>query len=281
MAADPNVPPGPNQDREDDDERVGPIRWLYRRYQQFDKWQGRWDWLNWLLEMFKTHTVTSVAVSGATVATVTGAAVVLSDPELRTRWLPFTAGQETVQTLRWGDVVVYPVTGRDEAGRLAEFDVAVLPTNVTWAQESTRVLERDGVSIPATAVGEQVLTTELRAGLARSDALMAIGLASQEGRQDVETARARRRGDTAARWLEELAVDKPVWMLNLGQYRSDCEAAREGITGTSWQRPVIFVGVRPEDEAVRLGEAFADAISGKTNLPSQACYTSFDLTRIQ
>jgi len=282
MTADPNAPPGPKPDREDDDERVGPIRWLYRRYKQYDKWQGRWDWLNWLLEMFKTHTVTSVAISGATVATVTGAAVVLSDPELRARWLPFTVAEETaetVQTLRWGDVVVYPVAGRDDAGRMAEFDVAVLPTDVTWAQESTRVLERDGVRIPATAVGDEVFTPELRAGLARSDALMAIGLASQEGRQDVETARARRRGETAAGWLADLQANKPVWMLNLGQYRSDCAAAREGITGTSWQRPVIFVGVRPEDESVRLGEAFANAISGKTNLPSQACYTSFDLTR--
>jgi len=44
---------------------------------------------------------------------------------------------------------------------------------------------------------------------------------------------------------------------------------------------VIFVGIRPEDEDVRLSEAFADAISDKTNLPSQQCYTSFDITRIR
>jgi hypothetical protein len=209
----------------------------------------------------------------------------LSEPELRERWLPFIFAEqtaETVETLRWGDVVVYPVTGRDQAGRAADFDVAVLPAGVTWAQESTTVLERDGERIPGTAISDEIFTPALRAGLDRSDAVMALGLASQEGRQDVETTRARRRGVTAAGWLDDVtATGKPVWMLNLGQYQSDCPTASEGIDGTSWQRPVIFVGIRPEDQEVQLSEAFADAISGKTNLPSQECYTSFDMTRIR
>lgn len=285
MSADPSMPSGDPPRDEEERERFGPIRWLYRRYQQFDKWSGRWDWLKWLLEMFRTHTITSVVATGTTAAAVTGTAVVLSDPELRERWLPFIFAEqttETVETLRWGDVVVYPVTGRDQAGRAADFDVAVLPAGVTWAQESTTVLERDGDRIPVTATTEAIFSPDLRGGLNRSDAVMAVGLASQEGRQDVETARARRRGMTAAGWLEDVtAPGKPVWMLNLGQYQSNCPTARGDVDGTSWQRPVIFVGIRPEDEDVRLSEAFADAISDKTNLPSQQCYTSFDITRIR
>jgi len=285
MSADPNSPSGDNPRDDDERERFGPIRWLYRRYKQYDTWSGRWDWLNWLLEMFRTHTITSVAATGTTAAAVTGTAVVLSDPELRERWLPFIFAEqaaETVETLRWGDVVVYPVTGRDEAGRAADFDVAVLPAGVTWVQESTTVLERDGARIAPGAITEEIFGRDLRAGLGRSDAVMAIGLASEEGRQDIETERARRRGVTAAGWLGDVvSPETPVWMLNLGQYQSDCAAAPEDITGTSWQRPVIFVGIRPEDEEVRLSEAFADAISGKTNLPSQQCYTSFDMTGIR
>ena len=285
MSADPSTPSGEPNREEEERERFGPIRWLYRRYQQFDKWSGRWDWLKWLLEMFRTHTITSVAVSGSTVAAVTGTAVVLSDAELRERWLPFIFAEqtaETVETLRWGDVVVYPVTGRDQAGRAADFDVAVLPAGVTWAQESTTVLERDGERIPGPAITGEIFTPALRSGLDRSDAVMALGLASEEGRRDIETARARRRGMTAAGWLEDVtAPEKPVWMLNLGQYQSDCPTAPEDIDGTSWQRPVIFVGIRPEDQELELSQAFADAISGKTNLPSQQCYTSFDLTRIR
>jgi len=285
MSADPSMPSGDPQRDEEERERFGPIRWLYRRYQQFDKWSGRWDWLKWLLEMFRTHTITSVVATGTTAAAVTGTAVVLSDPELRERWLPFIFAEqtaETVETRRWGDVVVYPVTGRDQAGRAADFDVAVLPVGVTWAQESTTALERGGERIPGPAITDEIFTPALRAGLDRSDAVMALGLASEEGREDIETARARRRGITAAGWLEAVtAPEKPVWMLNLGQYQSDCPAAPDDIDGTSWQRPVIFVGIRPEDEQVRLSEAFADAISGKTNLPSQQCYTSFDLTRIR
>ncbi len=285
MPADPNTPSGQPRREDEERERFGPIRWLYRRYQQYDKWSGRWDWLKWLLEMFRTHTITSVAVTGTTAAAVTGTVVVLSDPELRARWLPFIFVEqtaETVETLRWGDVVVYPVTGADRAGREAEFDVAVLPASVTWVQESTTVLERDGDRIPPAATTDDIFNPELRAGLGGSDAVMAVGLASQEGRQQIETLRARRRGITAAGWLEDVvAPQTPVWMLNLGQYRSDCPTAREDATGTSWQRPVIFVGIRPGDQEVRLDEAFADAISGKTNLPSQQCYTSFEITRIR
>jgi hypothetical protein len=70
-------------------------------------------------------------------------------------------------------------------------------------------------------------------------------------------------------------------MLNLGQFKkSGCPAQTE-TTDTSWQRPVILVGVKSQEEGTNLTEAFTDAIKGKSNLPSRECYTAFDLTKFR
>jgi hypothetical protein len=110
---------------------------------------------------------------------------------------------------------------------------------------------------------------------------MAIGLASQEGQREAETERAANRARTAAGWLvEAMAPETGIWTLNLGQFQAGCKAITEA-TDTSWQRPVIIVGIRESDKGATLSEAFADAISGKSNLPSRDCYSSFDLTRFR
>jgi hypothetical protein len=284
-------------------DRWGPIGWLYRRWQTYDKWSGRWDWLNWLVEMWKTHTAVSVAATSTAAVTVVGG-VVIADPELRERYLPFLAPEkppvvetvaatpppppptepvvQTVATESWGSSLIFPIEGRDNAGRRAAFDIAVLPSDLTWARKSSSELGQNGTIIAQGDVPARIFSAELRAGLARSQGYMAVGLASQEGRQEEETQRADRRSQTAAGWLVAVVEPgRPVWTLNLGQYKGGCKAAEGGMPNTAWQRPVIVVGVRPDGADVKLDEAFADAMSGKTNLPSRECYTNFDLKQFR
>lgn len=194
---------------------------------------------------------------------------------------PEAAPKETVQTQQWGTSVVFPIEGRDAAHKRAAFDVAVLPTDLRWARKSSTAVTQGDVEIPAQETADRVFTPELRTGLDRSSQLIAVGLASQEGQVDEETERAKQRAATAAGWLSAaVPTGKGIWTLNLGQFKGTCKAA-EGATGTSWQRPLIIVGIREQDEGVNLTEAFADAISGKSNLPSRDCYTNFDLTRFR
>lgn len=285
-----------------DDNRWGPIGWLYRRYKDYDKWSGRWDWLNWLVEMWKTHTAVSVAATSTAAVTVAGG-VIIADPELRERYLPFLAPEkpavvetvaatpppppaepvaQTVATESWGSSLIFPIEGRDTAGRRAAFDIAVLPGDLTWARKSSSELEQGGAIIAEADVPGRIFSPELRAGLARSQAYMAVGLASQEGRQEEEAQRADRRSQTAAGWLVAVVeAGRPVWTLNLGQYKGGCKAVEGGMSNTAWQRPVIVVGVRPDAADVKLDEAFADAMSGKSNLPSRECYTNFDLKQFR
>ncbi|WP_088347994.1 MULTISPECIES: hypothetical protein [Rhodomicrobium] len=276
-----------------DDEDRGIFGWLYRWYDRYDTWSGRYDWFNWIMGFFKAHTVATVATTGVAAVAV-GGAVVLSNPELRDRWLPpkqvekveqpvaaMPAEPVAVTTQRWGSSVIFPIEGKDLAQRRASFDVAVLPKDLTWARKSATDLAQADEAIPASEAPARIFTPELREGLSRSAALIAVGLASQEGQVEEETERARQRAASAAGWLStSVGADTPIWTLNLGQFRGGCQAANE-TADTSWQRPVIIVGIHSQQEGVNLSEAFADAISGKSNLPSRDCYTNFDMTRFR
>jgi len=273
-------PAGDSQEKKDDrgDSIFG---WAYRMYQRYDKWKGRYEWFDWLMSFFKAHTATSIAVTSGTAAVAVAAAVVVADPDLRREYLPFLSSTETVQTESWGSSVIYPIEGNDEEGRHAAFDIAVLPQDLAWSRRSDSELDQAGNLISNANVPDRVFTPELREGLSRSGALIAVGLASQEGQLQSETARALRRGTTAASWLAAISDEgKPIWILNLGQFTGNCEAVTDK-ADTSWQRPLIVVGIREQEAQVAIDEAFADAISDKSNLPSRDCYTSFDLSRFR
>jgi hypothetical protein len=203
---------GKNQKQDEEEDRFGFIKWLYRWYKRYDTWSGRYDWFQWLLSMFKTHTATSLAITSGTAAVTVAAAVVVVNPDLRREYLPFlSAPTEAVQTQSWGSSVIYPIMGRDLEGRRATFDVAVLPQNLTWAQRSDRELDQGGTIISNSQVADTVFTPELREGLGRSNAVIAVGLASQEGQIEAETARALRRATTAAGWLASISgEEKPM-----------------------------------------------------------------------
>jgi hypothetical protein len=207
-------------------------------------------------------------------------AALFFNPGLRSKWLP--GKQEVkVETQRWGSSVVFPIEGKDSAGKHAAFDVAVLPSDLSWVRRSASELSKAGTTIPESEAAQRIFTPELREGLGRSTGLIAVGLASQEGQVEEEAQRAARRATAAAGWVKAVFDEKtPIWTLNLGQFRGTCKATTEA-TDTGWQRPLIIVGIKSQDAGVNLGEAFADAISGKTNLPSRDCYTNFDLTKFR
>lgn len=274
---------------EKDEDRGGVFGWLYRWYDRYDSWSGRWDWL---MGFIKANTAASVATTGAAAVAVTGA-VLMTNPDLRDKWFPPTPIETPlaaiaeepktdvkVRTQRWGSSVVFPIEGKDLARKRAAFDVAVLPADLAWARKSSTALVQGGAPIPENEAAARIFSAELRDGLSRSTEVIAVGLASQEGQRAEETERARRRAASAAGWLSTAVDGIPIWTLNLGQFRGTCKATTEA-ADTGWQRPVIIVGVRSQEQGVNLTEAFADAISGKSNLPSRDCYTNFDLARFR
>jgi hypothetical protein len=183
-----------------------------------------------------------------------------------------------VETNRWGNATIYPIEGKDAAGRRALFEVAVLPKELTWQRKDSDHLSREGEMLTQAQTLTEVFVDDFRQGLNRSGAVMAVGVASQEGDVREEAERARKRGETAAAWLVEmLPSTTAIWMLNLGQYKGSCAVGET--EDTAWQRPVLMIGIREADDGVDFAQALGSAMEGKSNLPSRDCYSNFDLSR--
>jgi hypothetical protein len=175
---------------------------------------------------------------------------------------------------------IFPVEGKDAQGRNAAFDFIILTEDYTWVKGSTNQVEgRTGI-VPDAETAQRVINPQIRDALSSSSDLIAVGLASLEGDQAAEEERANQRSQTVTRWMETIATpDKGIWRLNLGQYNKTCKTQED--VNTSFQRPLILIGVRSKEQGANLQEALADAISGKKNLPSRDCYSRFDLAQLR
>jgi hypothetical protein len=173
---------------------------------------------------------------------------------------------------------LYQVAGRDKAGRIGWFDFIVLSGDTVWVRGRTDQISRDGALIEADAFKSAVIDRELGARISAARQLIAVGVASVEGVQAAEEARAEERARTIARWLSEaVPATVPVWSLNLGQYQGLCSGC--DVSVTDWQRPIIVVGLVNADVGVNLAEALADALRGRANLPSPSRYSRFSFVR--
>ena len=108
--------------------------------------------------------------------------------------------------------------------------------------------------------------------------LVGVGVASEEGDSAAEEARAEARARQIAGWLTAAGpATVPVWSLNLGQYQGVCTGCDRSVT--DWQRPIIIVGLVAADSGVSLGQALADALRDRSNLPDPSAYSKFALIR--
>lgn len=263
---------------EDEDKRKrkrGLIGRLWRGWVWYNRAHSGYGWLGWLLGGKIGAAVGVVALAG--LAGVTGMAFLEPDA-----LKPFLINKPRVEvaTKTWDQSVVFPIEGRDKAGRKAAFDVVISYQDTLWVRGSADHLERNGVQLADADITGQVLGPQVRQGLSPSADVIAVGVASQEGGAASEESRAEKRGRTAAQWVSTvLSPQTRVWVLNLGQFRVSCTPDKTASTG--WQRPFMLIGVRSQDPGVNIGEALADAMSGKSNLPSTECYSLFAMGKVR
>lgn len=256
------------------------------------------DWFNWAWAAFQTKAgvaaVAGTVAAGAvgTVAVVAPellpwpkrdeppAAVVIVEPPPLPPMPPLAPELQPVampQKLA-GDSTVFTITGADAGGREATFELLLLSRSISWTRRSSSTISRDGQELTEEQVTREVLGGEVQRRLAASIEIIAAGASSAEGSEATETERAAERAVTTATWVGLVAPDKQVSTLNLGQYQARC-AAEGQAADTSWQRPLLIIGVVSKAEGVQLDQALSNAMSGKTNLPSPTCYSRFDLKR--
>ena len=284
--ANPEAPlhAAPLSNSQEDERRHGLLGWLRRGYRAYDKGSGWYDRIRWLLSLFQTK-----AGAAALVAT-TGAAATYGAIEIRNYSFAAPAPIETAavqpspslapEMRQTRNSAVFTIEGRDKAGRRGGFDVVVLNKSFLWVRGSAEDLEKDGKTIPREELAAAVLDEEVRNAPTDAKGVITVGTASQEGDAAEEVARAERRARQAATLVSSaVAAAVPIYTLNLGQYRDPCANCETG--GTSWQRPFIVIAVKETDPGTEVGEALADAMSGKDKLPSPKSYSAFALTRFR
>ena len=246
-------------------------------------WWGRFKNANAIVK-FIVGLLQSKAGGTVAFALLGGAATVgainVAKPDLLRGWL-LPKNTVDVSTQKWGDnSVVFPVDGVDKAGRRASFDVLVLTKEFTWVRGSAGLVVKGDVALTDADIASTVFTPDVRNGLGRSPDVIAVGVASQEGVANIEKDRALKRSETAARWLAgAMPGETRIWKLTLGQYQLAC--ATPDAADTSWQRPLMIIGVRWQDKDANIPEALADAMTGKSNVPSPACYSDFAMSRFR
>ena len=178
------------------------------------------------------------------------------------------------------NAVVFRIDGKDKEGRPAAFDFVVLSTDYVWALGSTSQIVSGGKVIREAEAANRIFAPKLRDALAGASDVIGVGIASKDGNRFEEEARAQARSKTVATWITKVAKpETALWALTLGQYDKGCKLQED--KDSSFERPVLFVGVRSKAEGANLQEALANALSGHDNLPNRECYSRFDMEKIR
>ena len=257
---------------DEDDRRRSPVMASLR---SADRLYSGYSWTHRILSwLFATTTVAVIGVTG------TSLVYDFLFPQARVIAAAEIEPEEALSQRLGERSQVFSIAGYDHRGQRATFDVIVLDKAYTWQRASTSELSEDGKLVSPTTLIETVLGGPVKAQLQASRGVIAVGVASQEGEIDTETQRAGDRAEQTARWLRALlGPSKPLWTLNLGKYR---ESGRNFDAGTtSWQRPFIVIGVNSAERGIDMPAALADAMRGKSNLPSPRSYTSFAMAVVE
>lgn len=270
------------------------IRRAWSAYRWFDRVRGWHDWSNWIAGLFQTKAGVVAAVGTTAAVTTAGVVVVhnaivdrpppppieIAAPKLEPPPAPPPPAPPPEPVKQASNSVIFAIEGKDKAGRRGAFDVVVAQKDFLWVRKSSDDLEKAGKTIPGSDIAKEVFDADIKSGLDAAEGIIAVGTASQEGDAREEKERAGKRAQRTATLVAE-AVDAkiPIWTLNLGQYRDPCKDCEAG--GTNWQRPFMVIAIKDLEADANLGEALADAMTGKEKLPSPKSYSAFDLAKLR
>ncbi|MCP4754134.1 MAG: hypothetical protein GY866_24880 [Proteobacteria bacterium] len=171
------------------------------------------------------------------------------------------------------------VSGLDSEGKTAEMEVYVLSTDFTWKfGSSSEVLYHRK---PASLV-KHLQSKVMQQAVAKSQAIVCVGTASQEGSSNREEDRARQRADQLVFWLMQtkLPIDE-IYSLNLGQHQKADAVRTTSANGdpTGYQRSIVFINIIHRDKDTDLQEALKNALRNSGDLPFHLDdYTQYELT---
>ncbi len=197
-------------------------------------------------------------------------------PEIK----PAALAKTPAEKQKVDNALIFRIDGKDKEGRAAAFDFVVLSNEYVWALASASQVVSGGKVIREKDAANRIFAPKVRDALAGASDVIGVGLASKDGIRAEEEARALARSKTVATWITKVAKpETALWALTLGQYDKGCKMQED--KESSFERPILFVGVRSKANDANLQEALADALNGHDNLPSRTCYSRFDMVKIR
>jgi eukaryotic-like serine/threonine-protein kinase len=184
-----------------------------------------------------------------------------------------------------GDVIYYPyLSVKDSQNRSAEINMAILSDRYEWELASNDRVKLKGQteSIPIADLKQDLeKRKDIFKVMDNPNRIIALGTASCEGTISTEETRALDRATTIqSKIVKQLFQVKEYQILNLGQFKRD--NCQRNITGTSFQRSLVIIGIRNESDGLEVKAALYQRL-GKTikdfNLQdySQGTLEKFDL----
>ena len=268
---DQGVSPRKGQDEDDHDTTVRVVKRAARA-------RSLWGWLTAAGPGNAIVAAGGALVVAATMAWTGIDAFVAREQAMQARTVLASTAQPARSEPLGGSATLYEVTGRDKDGRIARFDFIVLSKDTVWVRGRSDQISHGGSLVSADTFKGAVIDQQVGARIASARQLVGVGVASEEGDSAAEEARAEARARQIAGWLTAAGpATVPVWSLNLGQYQGVCTGCDRSVT--DWQRPIIIVGLVAADSGVSLGQALADALRDRSNLPDPSAYSKFALIR--
>ncbi len=166
-----------------------------------------------------------------------------------------------------GDSLIYEyLQVSDKSGRKANINVVLLSSRYRWQIKQDKILQDsddDKKSITIDKLNENLRRDgvyEIIKSNQSVSRIISIGSASCEGSTKDEEKRAEKRALATNKFVaQKMFAVGQYSFINLGKFwKDDCDPSPEK---TSWQRALIILGVRQEEEGINITEAVRERIS--------------------
>ncbi|MEH2055185.1 MAG: serine/threonine-protein kinase [Nostoc sp.] len=155
--------------------------------------------------------------------------------------------------------------GRDNQGRIAKFNIAVLSLKYKWLLGSNFQIKDNDEIISIDLLKLSLEQENIEKIMEAPSEIISLGTASCKGDTAAEERVALERSQQIQLLVKKLFINTPsvknYRLLNLGQFqRSNCQANEDV---TTYQRSIIIIGVKRESSGVIIDEALRDRLEKK------------------
>lgn len=155
--------------------------------------------------------------------------------------------------------------GRDKQDKPVQMELLVLSDEYFWIFGGLSITDRNGLHLD---LREHLASASMKNILEKSQGVVCIGTASEEGNRRLEEIRAAERADLLSHWIIDTQPDiNTVYALGLGQYQKRDVPETEKAPSSEEQRRIILINIISNPENADLSTAIRNGLDSLKPLP--------------